>query len=81
TNLFATVGLSKKLDLQVNLPYIKSTGQASDAVLNNLGYQNERKGLQDISLYLKYNPFNFKTSNGNLALMAAVGVQTPLGNY
>ncbi|MFX5813278.1 hypothetical protein ABTE31_21470, partial [Acinetobacter baumannii] len=55
--------------------------QASDAVLNNLGYQNERKGLQDISLYLKYNPFNFKTSNGNLALMAAVGVQTPLGNY
>ena len=80
-NLFATFGLSNKVDLQVNLPYITATGSATQAVLDNLGFSNERKGLQDVSVYLKYNPYNVKMGSGNLSLIGAVGVQTPLGGY
>lgn len=80
-NLFATFGLSDKVDVQVSLPYISATGAATQAVLDNLGYSNERSGLQDVSLYFKYNPLNLKIGKGNLAFIGAVGVQTPLGSY
>lgn len=81
TSLYATVGLSSKVDLVANIPYIKTKGEASDQVLTNYGYQNERKGLQDLSLYLKYNPFNFKAGKGNISLIGALGIQTPLSDY
>jgi hypothetical protein len=80
-NFFGTFGLSNKVDLQLSLPYIKSTGEASQQVLDNLGYQNQRSGLQDVSAYVKYNPYNFKMGKGKLSLIGAVGVQTPLGGY
>ena len=80
-NLFSTIGISKKLDLQMSIPYVKATGAASPEVLTNLGYSNERKGLQDVSLYLKYNPLNCKAGKGNIAFIGALGLQAPLGNY
>ncbi len=80
-NLFSTIGLSKKLDLQMSIPYVTVTGAASPEVLTNLGYSNERKGLQDVSLYLKYNPLNVKAGKGNIAFIGALGLQTPLGSY
>lgn len=81
TNLFATLGLSKKVDIQFNIPYVKAKGNASDDVLSNLGYQNQRSGLQDIAAYIKYNPFNIKAGKGNIALIGSLGFQTPLSNY
>ena len=81
TSLYATVGLSSKVDLVANVPYIKSKGYASEQVLTNYGYQNERKGIQDVSLYVKYNPFNFKAGTGTVSLIGALGIQTPLSNY
>jgi hypothetical protein len=80
-SLFATIGLSKKVDVQFNLPYIKATGNASSGVLNNLGYANEKKGLQDVSIYVKYNPYFKKMGKGSLTLITALGLQAPMGSY
>lgn len=80
-SLYGTVGLSSKVDLVANLPYISTKGNASEQVLTNYGYTNEKKGIQDLALYIKYNPFNFKAGTGNIALIGALGIQTPLGNY
>lgn len=80
-SLYATVGLSSKVDIVANIPYIATKGHATDQVLTNYGYTNEKKGIQDLSLYVKYNPFNFKAGTGNINLIGALGIQTPLGNY
>ena len=80
-SVYATVGLSSKVDLVANVPYIKTKGNASEQVLTNLGYSNERKGIQDLALYIKYNPFNFKVGTGNISLIGALGIQTPLSDY
>lgn len=80
-SLFTTVGITDKLDVQLNVPYIKTTGEASDQVLTNLNYQNERKGLQDVSVYLKYNPINKKIGKGTLAFIGSIGLQAPIGDY
>ena len=58
-SVYATYGLLDNLDVVVSLPYITATGNASEAVLTNLNFQNERSGLQDVSVFLKLNPFNF----------------------
>ena len=80
-SLFTTVGITNKLDVQLNVPYIKSTGEASQQVLTNLNYQNERSGLQDVSVYLKYNPINKRIGKGNLAFIGSIGLQAPIGDY
>jgi hypothetical protein len=54
TNLYATYGLSDKLDVVMSLPYIAAEGNASQEQLNNLNYSNTRSGVQDVSLFLKY---------------------------
>lgn len=81
TSIYATYGISNVLDVVVSLPYISSKGNASDAVLQNLGFQNERSGLQDVSVFLKYNPFYIKLGKSRLRLMGALGVKTPVGGY
>ncbi len=50
-------------------------------MLTNLGYTNLKEGLQDVSLYIKYNPYNFKMGKGSLALIGALGIDAPLSNY
>jgi hypothetical protein len=39
----------------MSLPYIAAEGNASQEQLNNLNYSNTRSGVQDVSLFLKYN--------------------------
>ena len=80
-SFFANYGITDKLDVSLNAPYVTATGKASDQVLKNLNYQNERKGLQDVSLHLKYKPLSYTVGAGTLDFMGALGVQTPLGNY
>lgn len=81
TSLFGTVGITNNLDVQVNLPYIKATGEATPGVLTNLGYQNERKGLQDVSVTLKYNPYTAKVGKGKISIIGALGLQAPMSSY
>lgn len=80
-SFYATYGISDKLNLVVNLPYIKSEGNASSQVLKNLNFENTREGLQDVSAYLKYNPINVATATGNISFIGALGVKTPVGDY
>ena len=58
-SLYATYGITDQLDVVFSLPYITAKGDASQEVLNNLDYENKRSGLQDVSVFVKYNPFYF----------------------
>ncbi|MCO6161519.1 hypothetical protein [Flavobacterium sp. NRK F7] len=80
-SLYATYGVTDQLDVVFSLPYITSKGNASEEVLNNLDYENKRSGVQDVSVFVKYNPFYFDYGATSLRLTAAVGVKTPLGGY
>lgn len=80
-SLYATYGITDKLDIVVSLPYITATGNAPEAVLQNLNFENERSGLQDVSAFLKFNPFDINIGSSNLKIIGAVGVKTPVGDY
>jgi hypothetical protein len=56
----------------VVLPYVQAKG-ATDQVLTNL--ENERKGLQDVSVFVKYSPFNFNFGSSSLRLIGALGLK------
>jgi hypothetical protein len=76
TNLYATYGLSDKLDVVMSLPYIAAEGNASQEQLNNLNYSNTRSGVQDVSLFLKYNPYFHNFGKSSLRLIGALGLKT-----
>ena len=80
-SLYATYGVSARLDFVLNLPYIWAKGHASQATLDELGYENTRSGLQDISVFLKYKLHGFQVGTNRLDFIAAGGVKTPAGNY
>lgn len=80
-SLYAEYGITDKLNVIVNLPYIKAEGNASEQVLANNGFENTRKGLQDLKLYLKYDLKSFDFANSRLNFMGALGLETPLGDY
>ena len=80
-SFYGTYAITDKLNLVLNLPYIQSKGNASSQVLKNLNYENTREGLQDVAAYLKYNPINISVASGNLSLVGALGLKTPVGNY
>jgi hypothetical protein len=63
----------------VVLPYVQAKGNATDQILTNLNLENERKGLQDVSLLNTAHFNNFGSSS--LRLIGALGLKTPLSNY
>ena len=76
-NIYGTYGITDKLDVVFNLPFITSTGNGDPAVLSDLGFGNSRSGIQDLSAFAKYE-FSKK---GNLSLQGGLGFTTPLGDY
>ncbi|AWG20419.1 hypothetical protein FFWV33_02180 [Flavobacterium faecale] len=81
TSIYATYGISDQVDVVMVLPYVTAKGHATDEVLTNLGLENKRQGFQDVSVFVKYSPFNFDFGSSSLRLIGAVGVKTPLSNY
>ncbi len=82
TSLYASYGISSRFDIVASLPYIKAEGQASEVVLRELGFENVRKGIQDLSVFAKYNPLTLNWEDGSrLQFVLGAGVSTPLGNY
>jgi hypothetical protein len=79
--LFAIYGVSPRLDFIFNLPFIVARGNASQATLDELGYQNRQAGLQDVSLVAKYKIHGWRLRACRLDLLAAAGLKTPAGNY
>jgi hypothetical protein len=68
------------VDVVVVLPYVQAKGNATDQVLTNLNLENERKGLQDVSVFVKYSPFNFNFGSSSLPYWC-FSLKTPLSNY
>jgi hypothetical protein len=72
--LFAGTGLTDKLDVLVNIPYIKATA--------NQGYWQDQQGLQDGAIYLKYRPLHHTFGEiGEASVIVAGGLSTPLSRY
>lgn len=87
-NLFATYGISDKVDLVLTLPYIQSRGQADGAVIDDLnalyassGYTNVRQGLQDATGLLKFKAYSREIGGTILDLLGTVSVSTPVSDY
>ena len=78
---YTTFGLSKEVDLQINLPYASASGEVTKEIQDNIGPKNQKSGLQDISVFIKYNPYNFKFGTSTLSLLGAAGISTPFGDY
>jgi hypothetical protein len=81
TSLYAEYGFSDRFNLIVNLPYIKTEGNASQAVLDNNGFENTRSGIQDLKIYGKYSVLTKELGSNKLNILGAAGLETPLGNY
>lgn len=80
-SLYASYGISDRFDAVVSLPHIQTEGNASQSVLNELGYENTRSGIQDLSVFLKYNPYNCNIGTASLHFMLGAGLKTPIGDY
>ena len=66
--LFGIYGITNKLDVQLNIPYL------------NMNKGNETN-FQDGSIYLKYKALNKDNKFGNLNILSAIGYYTPLAQY
>ena len=76
TNLYAVMGnygVSDKLNLLFGLPYVQT--KASDGTLHGL------KGLQDLSLWVKWNPIETRIGKGLFSVYGLGGISFPTTNY
>lgn len=87
-NLYATYGISDKIDAVLSLPYIQSKGKADGSVITDLnslystqGYTNVRQGLQDITGLLKFKSFSREIGSSVLDLLGTVSFSTPISDY
>jgi hypothetical protein len=80
-SIYGVYGLSDKLDIIFNLPQIKAEGNATATVLSELGYENERSGIQDGGLFVKYLPTSFGSEDNKVDVILTGGIRTPFGSY
>ncbi|MFT3937069.1 MAG: hypothetical protein QM726_25810 [Chitinophagaceae bacterium] len=66
-------GISKKLNVLFGLPYIQTKASA--------GTLHGQKGIQDLSLWLKYMPVEKEIGSGVLSVYGIGGVSFPVSNY
>ena len=71
--LMGNYGINRKLNLLFSAPYVKT--KASAGTLKGM------KGIQDLSLFVKWRPFQKKMGDGRLSLFAIGGISFPLSNY
>ncbi len=80
-NVYGNYGITNKLEAVVSLPYIKSVGKGEESFLAANGFENQRSGLQDASLFLKYKAYSHRMDEGNFDFLLSLGIQTPVGGY
>lgn len=66
-------GISDKLNLLFGIPYVQT--KASAGTLHGM------KGLQDLSLWVKWNPLETKLGKGTISVYGVGGVSFPTTNY
>jgi hypothetical protein len=75
-SLYTKYGISNKLSIIANIPYISAKGNGGADPVNGTTEQN---GFQDISLALKYNTHTFDFEKSNLDIITALGFDIPSG--
>lgn len=68
-----TYGVTSKLNLILNLPYVTTHATA--------GTLHGQKGLQDLSLWVKWLPIEKDLGNGTISVYTIGGFSTPTTNY
>ena len=71
--LMGNYGVTRKLNALFSVPYVQT--KASAGTLHGL------KGVQDLSLFLKWRPYQKKMGYGRLSVFGIAGVSFPLTNY
>ncbi|HSC37296.1 MAG TPA: hypothetical protein VLD19_05485, partial [Chitinophagaceae bacterium] len=71
--VMGTYGVTDKLNVLFGLPYVKTRASA--------GTLHGQKGLQDLSLWIKWMPYEKKVGKGTLSLYGIGGLSTPTTNY
>jgi len=71
--LMGNYGVGRNLNALFSVPYVKT--KASAGTLHGL------KGVQDLSLFLKWRAFQKKMGYGRLSIFGIAGVSFPLTNY
>jgi hypothetical protein len=72
-SVMGNYGVSRKLNLLFGLPYIQTKASA--------GTLHSMKGMQDMSLWIKWMPFEKKLGAGTLSLYGIGGLSFPTSNY
>ncbi len=76
TQMFAVMGnygATRKLNILFNVPYVVTKASA--------GTLRGQRGMQDLSLMLKYRAINQKIGNSRVALFGLLGGSVPMSNY
>jgi len=71
--IMGNYGISSKLNVLFGVPYIQTKASA--------GTLHGQKGVQDLSLWLKYMPYEKQVGNGTLSLYGVGGISFPVTNY
>jgi hypothetical protein len=66
-------GLTRKINLLFSAPYVKT--KASAGTLHGM------RGMQDLSLFVKWRPIQKRIGDGRLSFFGIAGVSFPLSNY
>lgn len=72
-SVMGNYGITRKLNALFSVPYVKT--KASAGTLHGMD------GIQDLSLFLKWRPFQKKLGDGKLSLFGIAGLSFPLSNY
>ena len=71
--LMGNYGVTRKLNLLFSAPYV--TTKASAGTLQGM------RGLQDLSLFVKWRPIQKKMGGGKLSIFGIGGISFPISNY
>ena len=72
-SVMANYGISAKLNLLFNVPYVQTNA--------SVGSLHGMKGMQDLSLFLKWMPLEQQLGSGTISVYTIAGGSVPLSNY
>jgi hypothetical protein len=71
--LMGNYGISNKLNVMLGVPYVWTKASAS--------YLQGQKGIQDLSVFLKYQALEARLGSGAFKVQATGGLSSPVSNY
>ncbi|MBK6996454.1 MAG: hypothetical protein IPH31_16545 [Lewinellaceae bacterium] len=71
--LMGNYGITKNLNAMIGLPYVWTSSDVS--------YITGQKGLQDLSVFVKYQALEIEAAGGAFKVQATGGLSTPVTNY